>query len=412
MSRVHTKFELAHVNELLNHYHQENDNINLPKSVSSYADFVEKIPIKYDSHLREDALKLLSHKKLDRCSFTLSSATSNAHKILAQRIWRSVTPDSYPHQLVATLLRFGVFNTADVVANLFSAGGMSMLYDGCNRLLEGCKTSIVPIGRLDANPHLITTFLNVMKETKVNTLFGTPSSFLQCAAMCYENNINLDIKKIVFTGEMFSDIKRSYVRQVFPEIQIYGLYGHSETGFVGVTTPRCEHNYYHLLSNFFFIETTENGEVLITDLTKPSIPMFRYYVGDIGELITEANACSCGSHLPIILLKGRCDKKFNYMGNLVSYEKIKKIVIENYDNPIDIQIQLSTNDSGHDLLNIVVDDDNDHLDLIRDKIVNDLIILEEISEGIAKRTGTLAIRSRDNFILSYRQKLPLILDNR
>ena len=59
MVNMHTNFDLVRINESLEHYHYENHSINLPVSVSSYAAFVEKLPIKYDQNLREDALRLL-----------------------------------------------------------------------------------------------------------------------------------------------------------------------------------------------------------------------------------------------------------------------------------------------------------------------------------------------------------------
>lgn len=103
---------------------------------------------------------------------------------------------------------------------------------------------------------------------------------------------------------MFSDVKRYAVLKAFPDMQIYSLYGHSETGFIGVNTSACNYSYHHLLSDFFFIELTEKKEILVTDLTNPLIPLFRYYVGDIGELIE--NGCECGNPTPVLFLKGRC----------------------------------------------------------------------------------------------------------
>ena len=84
MASMHTNFDLARINESLGYYRHENHGIVLPDSVFSYAAFVEKFPIKYDQNLREDALRLLNADALNRCSFTISSATSSEHKLLAQ----------------------------------------------------------------------------------------------------------------------------------------------------------------------------------------------------------------------------------------------------------------------------------------------------------------------------------------
>lgn len=205
-----------------------------------------------------------------------------------------------------------------------------------------------------------------------------------------------------------------YKRAICPfnisHIKIYGLYGQTETGFIGLNTPKCKQNQYHLLTEHFFVEITNSGEVLVTDLTKPIVPLFRYYVGDLGELITED--CTCGMKHPILLLKGRSDKKFNFMGNLIGYKRIKQEIIAIYEKDIDIQLQLSTNKNGVDVLNVVVDDDELSILKFQHLIEQKLNAIGEIREGIEKGTGMLKISSNKDLIFSTRQKMPYIHDMR
>lgn len=412
LTQNYSKFNCDRINKLLSYYHQQTNNLNLPKQISDYKDFCDKIPVLNDVGLTQQVNDFQRLGLLKNCTFTTSSATSGKYKLLAQRIGRVVapTPDNYPFQLVTMLSKLKVFHSEDIVANLFSAGGMSMLFDGSNRILEMCNASVLPIGRLDEHENALPTYLKFMVDLSVNTLFGTPSSIVQCANALQDAKLHLDIKKVVFVGEMFTDVKRAYTQHFFPKMEIYGMYGQTETGVVGIHTPACDADLYHLLTDFFFIEITSHGEILITDLTMPLLPLFRYYVGDLGEL--NEGSCSCKSSLPTLLLKGRCDKKFNYMGNLISYEKIKQIISENYGKRIDIQIQLASDNQGNDLLNIIVDDDEAHLSSIKKKLMNALCGVDEINEGIQKGVGKINFFCRDHFSISHRLKLPLIFDTR
>lgn len=212
----HTPFFVEKINASLSYYRNEYNLEILPKSVADYGASLQKLPVCYDTNLNELTRHLLDSNYLTGCTFSISSGTSNNYKLLSQRIWRSITPDSYPSQLVRMLIQNNVFNQEDIVANLFSAGGMSTLYDGFNRILEACKTTILPIGRLNTFSQQKFLFLDYMSRTKVNTLIGTPSSIVQCAKLSQEANKSIPIKKIIYTGEMFSCTKELYVHSIFP----------------------------------------------------------------------------------------------------------------------------------------------------------------------------------------------------
>lgn len=85
-----------------------------------------------------------------------------------------------------------------------------------------------------------------------------------------------------------------------------------------------------------------------------------------------------------MLLKGRCDKKFNFMGNLLTHRMIKEIIKKNHEEDIDIQIQLSTYEDGRDFLNIVVDDIPSNVESKKNSILNALLSVDEINEGLEK----------------------------
>lgn len=382
---------------------------SLPLSVKDYEDFCRQIPILIEDRYRTNFEYFLENNYFQNCSFSMSSASSGKPKLIAQRFWPKQGTESYPYQLIKQLRHMKVFETEDTVANLFSAAGMSTLYEGCNRFLASCGTNILPIGRLDHYQGNPKELLQLMQKLSVNTLIGTPSSILQCAHTCATENISLNIHKIVFTGEMFNEKKKAYAKSVFPQANFFGLYGHSEIGFVGISTPHCGNNNYHLFHEHFFIEVSKNQQILITDLTKPVLPLFRYAVGDQGEIL---KTCRCGESGPVLHLKGRIDKKFNYMGNLLSHEKIQTAITNVYGKIKEVQIQLKTDEHGKDELCIVIDEPFAQLETQQKNLMTAIANLEEVNEGLLKGTGKVRLLSQEHFFISHRQKQPLIYDER
>jgi indoleacetate--lysine synthetase len=248
-----------------------------------------------------------------------------------------------------------------------------------------------------------------MKQVHVNALLGTPSSIIHILKLSLAQKIQLDISKIIFTGESFNSTKRKYIRNYWPDCKFFGLYGHTETGFIGFNTESCLNNHYHYFNNWFFIEARTNHELIVTSYIDKLMPIVRYKVGDAGDLVEQQ--CQCGIELPILNLSGRIDKKFNYTGNLIDSSLIKNIIESIFQN-VDFQIQIDTDQNGNDNLTIILDQNDEEVSLIASELTKLLESIDIIAEVIQNGSGRLNILPRSNFIYSTRQKCPLIVDLR
>ena len=113
-------------------------------------------------------------------------------------------------------------------------------------------------------------------------------------------------------GETLSPAMRRRVQQGFG-CRVANRYGASE--FLAIASE-CDRGRMHLNSDWVILEPVDDrrrvlppGErgttTLLTNLANHVQPLIRY---DLGDRVTlHAEACECGSHLPLIEVEGRCD---------------------------------------------------------------------------------------------------------
>ncbi len=399
-----TKFQKEKVNSLLAEFGFE-----FKQPIETKDDFKNMVPVQDGRSFQDNMQKFYEDGKLSSTTFGFTSGSTGKPKLLANALWRQKSRKYYSIDLKEILTKY-ILSEEDVVANLTTPGGFSTLYDGCNRLLEGVNCTVLPIGRLDSHSkcHQV-QMLNMMNMLNINALLGTPSSMIQLLRLAHDNDIELNIEKIIFTGEPLSNQKREFVNQYWPNAEFYGLYGHSETGFIGINTPNCEHNCYHVLDDFYYLETKEDSSLLVTSLADSVMPIIRYEVGDIVQISDEK--CKCGNDMPTINLFGRSDQKFNFSGNLVDVNVIEDCIASVYEGVPDFQIQINCDTKGNDtlalVLNVKVVDPES-----KSKLIEIISSIDYIAEAIEKQAGVIDVVSADAFFTNLRQKTPTIVDFR
>lgn len=377
--------------------------------VDSYEAFENNIPILSSEKLSELTYQLLDEDRLRSCTFSTTSGSAGVPKVLVNAHWRDKNPKNYAKDFREHVEK-NMLSQTDTVANIFTPGGISTLYDGCNRLLEAIGTNVIPVGRIDFFKNQEESILTMLSKMKANVLFGTPVSVMQCLLLTKKFNIKLNINKIVFTGEPFSQQKINSIKRHWPTAQFYGLYGHSETGFVGFNGPQCRRHQYHLIEDWFLTEVSAEGEIFITSLASTVLPIVRYSVGDYGKLVQSI--CACGNTLPLLELAGRCDKKFKFSGNLISAYSLVKTVQTTLHQDLDIQVQLENDIEGKDILSIVIDLALSEFNAVYHSLEKTVLIIDGIAECMEKGVGEIKLLPRNHFIFSARQKLPMVIDSR
>ncbi len=127
-----------------------------------------------------------------------------------------------------------------------------------------------------------------------------------------------DLKIGMFGAETFSESIKKKLDQGLG-IESFDIYGMTETGGVGTLGMSCPaRNGIHVWEDHYIVEIMDteagkpvedgqNGELVVTSLTREALPIIRFRTGDITR-IESRQTCSCGrTHGRIAPITGRID---------------------------------------------------------------------------------------------------------
>lgn len=188
-----------------------------------------------------------------------------------------------PQDLVQVSFSYGLFT-----------GGLGLHY-GLERV--GC--AVIPVASGN-----ITRQLLVMQDLGSTALVSTPSYALYLAEAVAQEGIrkNLHLQRGLFGAEPWSEGARRKIEEGLG-LQAYDNYGLSEILGPGVSGECPERNGLHINEDHFLPEIIdpqsggplgygEEGELVLTTLTKEAFPLLRYRTRDITRLYPEP--CPCG----------------------------------------------------------------------------------------------------------------------
>ncbi len=102
------------------------------------------------------------------------------------------------------------------------------------------------------------------------------------------------LKSIITTSEVLYEHSRAQIEKAF-NVKVFNEYG---CGEVGSIAHECEYGSMHIMADNMIVETSSEGELIVTDLHNYKMPLIRYKIGDFGDISTRN--CQCGRGLPIL----------------------------------------------------------------------------------------------------------------
>lgn len=187
----------------------------------------------------------------------------------------------------------------DVIQNAYGyglfTGGLGAHYGA-----ESLGATVIPISGGNTDRQLM-----VMQDFNVTALCATPSYFLHIMDRADELGISLrelPLKAGIFGAEPWTDAMRDHIQEA-TGIRAYDIYGLSEMIGPGVGSE-CEcQSGLHVFEDHFYPEIVdpetgeqlpdgEEGELVLTTLTKRAMPMIRYRTHDVTRILNEP--CECG----------------------------------------------------------------------------------------------------------------------
>lgn len=200
---------------------------------------------------------------------------------------------------------------------------------------ENLGASIIPMSGGNSEKQIM-----LMKDFGSTHLTCTPSYALYLGEVLAENDVDtekLALRSGVFGAEPWSENMRREIEKKLG-IKAHDIYGLSEICGPGVAIECDEQNGLHMWEDHFLMEIIdpdtlevlpegEEGELVITTITKEGIPLLRYRTRDITHIITEP--CSCGrTHRKIARVSGRSDDMLIIRGVNVFPSQIESAILE------------------------------------------------------------------------------------
>ncbi len=207
-----------------------------------------------------------------------------------------------------------------------------------------------------------------MRDFEATALCCTPSYALYLYEAGLEADINfkeLPLRIGVFGAEPWTENMRHEIEEKL-SIKAYNIYGLSEVMGPGVACE-CEasaNGLMHIQEDHFYpeiidpitgeqLEDGEEGELVLTTLTKEGVPLLRYRTRDITSINTTP--CACGrTFRRINRLKGRSDDMLIIRGVNVYPQQIEGIIIEAEGTAPHYQI-IVTREGALDTVEILVE---------------------------------------------------------
>lgn len=207
------------------------------------------------------------------------------------------------------LHQWSPIGVGDVVVNANRGGDLGSMYPFFAELCHQTSSVHVPLGAMSAAD--VDTWLDFMIELGVTALAGTPTALALILSRLLARGVRIPtLTKLLWTGEAFSKTAAAVVAE-YGCLDLWGVYGSTETWVLGTAAPACPLGVFHALPHHI-LESIDGAMVVTTVHADCINPILRYRVGDLAQTAT----CSCTSPIPAFRVRGRADDQIKFMSIL------------------------------------------------------------------------------------------------
>jgi phenylacetate-coenzyme A ligase PaaK-like adenylate-forming protein len=221
---------------------------------------------------------------------------------------------------------------SDRMANLYVGGGLWSAFIATTEGIEKLGCLNLPVGG-SMEPEQA---LELFKTLGVTAVFGLPSTLLRLAS-CAETHPGLAVplRTILYGGERMTDAMTAHVSRIFGGARVRsGSYAAVDAGCIGYQCAHAPGTIHHVLENYCYLEICdektgqpvepgEEGEIVVTNLSRRLSPVIRLRSGDRGRQLT--NPCGCGNPALTFEILGRSDDMVRVGGANVFLSDVEKL---------------------------------------------------------------------------------------
>ncbi len=237
-------------------------------------------------------------------------------------------------EVMARTLTMAGTTPEDIVQNCYGYG----LFTGGLGVHYGAQligATVVPISAGNSQRQL-----TVMQDFGSTILTATPSYAIYLAELAADAGINLKKTKLragLFGAEMWTEHMRAEIEKRYP-LQALNIYGLTEIIGPGVAQECPAQCGLHIFEDVFYPEIIspdtlevlpdgEQGELVLTTLTREGLPMLRFRTRDLTALVR--GKCACGRTLVrMARITGRSDDMLKIRGAIVFPSQIERALLE------------------------------------------------------------------------------------
>jgi len=312
-------------------FRRQLDERGLAPSDVTCLDDISRLPFTVKHDLRDNypfglfASPMQEVVRLHASSGTTGKPIVVAYTAADVKVWTNV--------MCRTFSAVGV-GPSDIVQNAYGyglfTGGLGAHYGA-----EGLGATVIPISGGNTDRQIM-----VMRDFRVTAICSTPSYFLHLTERAAE--LGIDMRELlvrvgVFGAEPWTDSMRRHL-EACSGIKAYDLYGLSEIVGPGVACECYRQDGLHFFEDHFYPEIIdpqtgdtlpqgEEGELVLTTLSKQAMPMIRYRTRDITAFITAP--CACGrTHRRMRRISRRSDDMFIIRGVNVFPSQVETALLQ------------------------------------------------------------------------------------
>ncbi len=270
-------------------------NLNVKKYDNPY-EWIKQFPLLTKKRIKENLTEMLITPNVEQLVKESSSGSSG----IQGTVYMSKQEASFSQGLQILAWEWGGYHLGDTVLQLGITPERTRVKQIKDILLNTTYTNAYNI---DEN-----IVIDVLKKQKTNGFFcGYASGLYTYAKIAEEKGLsNIKFKSVISFGDKMFPHYRKKIEQVF-NTKVYDNYGCTEGIII---SAECEHGNQHIITPHVYLELLdgngnevapgEQGYVVVTRLDAYTMPLIRYYLGDLAIKSKNETECPCGRKLPML----------------------------------------------------------------------------------------------------------------
>ena len=346
------------VYENVPHYKKKFKELGItPDDIKTLED-VRKLPFTTKDDLRKNAPFKLMTTSLNNCIELHASSGTTGIPIT---VCYTPTDIAVWSEVMARCLSMSGLTKKDIFQNPIPYGTFTGAF-GFHYGAQKVGAMVIPSGQGQSERQI-----KLMQYYGSTFMSGVASYVLRLGQVAHDLGIDptkLKIRNGLFGAEMFTPGLKKRIVETWG-MDVHDIYGLTEMCGPGVSTDCDSHDGLHLWQDHFFIEIIdpktlepigleEEGEIVLTTLTKEGMPLLRYRTRDIAKLYDQ-EVCECGrTHIKHSTIKGRSDDMIIIRGTNIFPGQIESVLMKNSKVGGNWRMMLSTKNDV-DMLTVEVE---------------------------------------------------------